>query len=805
MAEETLRRNLDRAFDPGSDFPHPLLLSRAMALLAAEAQAGRRGQERRLPAFMTAFSPRAMQLVAAFLMVALAVAAAAAFVAINHYIQSHRNAASGTCGQGFHMVSDKVGWQGASTHTTDGGATWTNSTLPTIPNQTKGGYGECTFDGSHAWMTVATGSPLSASQIQVLITRDGGTTWLKGGSVPATGFNTRAAIEFINPEEGWLLVDSGARTLYSTSNGGLTWTHLAGGGVLDQLAPSCSETGMTFVSADRGWMTWGCSQGYGPGTPQGGGPVVAFTDDGGRTWAAASLPSFPTGTDYSCDAKAPLFTDQNGVMPVSCGGTGHGGWNGVYRTADLGGSWTLGQVPFNWFQLSQISFANASTGFAFSHSTSNQSDLYKTTNSGRDWTSVKKDVFAGQAVDNMQFISVTSGFAFTSTSQGSPWLTTDGGVTWSLPGHRTLPGNVGCPAPPESRAGGAPVPVLMADSTTGWAIGARRTTDGGLHWSTPALPSVALRSSGYAEFFLDANHAWVAVTTGSASACSDHIVVFRTGDGGHSWQQAPPITVSVAAPTDSIWAEQSSSSSPTAPIADRAPWLDFVDANDGWLEVQTSSARLGPEKVGPLYHTTDGGLHWTMVSEHLAPNANCSLGYGISFSSPFKGWVPASGCASGSNLEYLITRDGGASWSVKTLEIDCGCQGELPAFVDSRHGFLFGIGVFLLIATSDGGDTWTSHQVPAQEVMWTVDVLDPSHVWAVTGDTTTSAQLKRTNDGGKTWTLVNPSLPSAPSLDNTSYSLNFINAQQGFWATGSALYRTSDGGRTWSVIPTSGT
>src|SRR5438105_11297263 len=31
MAEEILRRNLDRAFGPGPDFPHPSLLSRTMA------------------------------------------------------------------------------------------------------------------------------------------------------------------------------------------------------------------------------------------------------------------------------------------------------------------------------------------------------------------------------------------------------------------------------------------------------------------------------------------------------------------------------------------------------------------------------------------------------------------------------------------------------------------------------------------------------------------------------------------------------------------------------------------------------
>ena len=36
MAEEMLRRNLDRAFDPGPDFPNRLLLSRTMAMLDAD-------------------------------------------------------------------------------------------------------------------------------------------------------------------------------------------------------------------------------------------------------------------------------------------------------------------------------------------------------------------------------------------------------------------------------------------------------------------------------------------------------------------------------------------------------------------------------------------------------------------------------------------------------------------------------------------------------------------------------------------------------------------------------------------------
>src|ERR1700680_348565 len=86
MADETLRLNLDRAFDPGPDFPHPLLLSRTMAILDAEANGIGRGQERRTrPRFSATLPPRSQQLVAAVLVVVLAVAAVAGFFAIKQY------------------------------------------------------------------------------------------------------------------------------------------------------------------------------------------------------------------------------------------------------------------------------------------------------------------------------------------------------------------------------------------------------------------------------------------------------------------------------------------------------------------------------------------------------------------------------------------------------------------------------------------------------------------------------------------------------------------------------------------------
>jgi photosystem II stability/assembly factor-like uncharacterized protein len=821
MAEETLRRNLDSAFDPGPDFPHPLLLSRTMAILDAEAKTSGRGQERLMshPRFSAALPRRNLQLMAAALVVVLAVAAVAAFLAINQY--SHRSvpvrtppvAASGTCFQGFHMVSPTVGWRGAMSRTTDGGTTWRDVAPPSLPNFSKGSGAGCVLDAAHAWTTQATGpSPVSATQLHVLATADGGQTWQQGTPVPASGVNMGVALEFIDPQNGWLLTVTGAdaspaltRTLYATSDGGLHWSRLASGSQsngssLGQIAGGCSVSGMTFVSTDKGWLAWDCSRGNGAFPAQSGGTVVAATSDGGRTWTPLHLPSFPETADWTCGTSPPLLSGNQGVLPVSCGGVGHNSWAGIYRTSDSGDSWTVGQLPF-WVQLSQVDFVDATTGFVFTGV--GTSDLYRTTDSGRDWALVKKSVFSGQTVDEFQFIDATTGFAFTSPAPGVPWKTTDGGLTWSLPApYKTIGGNVSCGLPSNPGAGSAPVPVLMASPTTGWAVGARRTTDGGLHWSTVAPPSVPNRSSSYAEFFLDATHAWVAQPAGSSAACADHITIFGTADGGRTWQQAAPIPVQVPV-TDVIWKGHSTSFSPTtSQPGGEGPWLYFTDSRNGWLLVESGNDFF--ETYG-LYRTTDGGLHWNQVSGDpfsalKAFEPGCEGGgtqTGMSFASATTGWIVRPNCAG--VLALSVTHDGGFTWKVQVLPATC-CGVNPPTFFDATHGMLFVVPDGSLLVTSDGGSTWSTRTLPLWTPQWSIDALDfinPNEGWALV-----SARLYHTGNGGRTWTLVTANLPPPPLNVLQPSSLDFVDASNGFWKTGFQLLKTTDGGHSWTVIQT---
>jgi photosystem II stability/assembly factor-like uncharacterized protein len=213
---------------------------------------------------------------------------------------------------------------------------------------------------------------------------------------------------------------------------------------------------------------------------------------------------------------------------------------------------------------------------------------------------------------------------------------------------------------------------------------------------------------------------------------------------------------------------------------------------------------MGSAKVGPLYRTIDGGLHWTLVTQQPAESGVCSAAGGISFSSITTGWMPAPGCSGGAPLTYRVTHDGGATWTDQTPGLDCGCDGTAPVFFDGTHGLLVA-GEYLLV-TSDAGTTWSARALALGSLQpYAIDFIDSSHGWVVASGKSGDYPLSHTTDGGKTWTVVNPQLPPPSANSNGSYRLTFVDAQNGFWATGSELYKTSDGGHTWAAIPVAGT
>jgi pimeloyl-ACP methyl ester carboxylesterase len=106
MSEETLRRNLDEAFDPGPGFPDPLLLSRTLAALeAAERRPSRTALVR--PGLF-GLSPMATRVVAAALIVLILLAAFGALLAVQRLFLPPTPAKWSGCGGVFLCAMVKV-------------------------------------------------------------------------------------------------------------------------------------------------------------------------------------------------------------------------------------------------------------------------------------------------------------------------------------------------------------------------------------------------------------------------------------------------------------------------------------------------------------------------------------------------------------------------------------------------------------------------------------------------------------------------------------------------------------------------
>ena len=344
-----------------------------------------------------------------------------------------------------------------------------------------------------------------------------------------------------------------------------------------------------------------------------------------------------------------------------------------------------------------------------------------------------------------------------------------------------------------------PVPEKMTSPTSGWAQGDLRTDDGGRTWHdvTPSsfrsdVPVFGAYPPGYADFFLDDAHVWLARPYFSSRECFDHVTVFSTTNGGRSWRQAS-IPMTLSGDTHLQMA------------------LDFIDAQHGWMTVIGSAAVHADEF---LYATHDGGQSWQFAGQLPDSAILCPL----QFSSPTTGW--AGGCgdfsSGGTSLQLTVTRDGGLTWSVQPLPNPpggCDCSEPIDlTFVNASTGaFLVDgyTGVFLYM-TTDGGLTWrVDRAFPGSSLQAAkLDFEDAQHLWALVYDPTDSfgkgapIVLYQSSDLGAHWRVVQRNV----ALELPGTSLQFVDPTHGFFVQpdpngqASQVLVTGDGGHSWTLI-----
>jgi photosystem II stability/assembly factor-like uncharacterized protein len=323
-----------------------------------------------------------------------------------------------------------------------------------------------------------------------------------------------------------------------------------------------------------------------------------------------------------------------------------------------------------------------------------------------------------------------------------------------------------------------------------WTL--RWTYDHGSTWSDPlALPAVWWSWDEPSLDFVDAEHGWV--LDAAPGRLAQHFVVFRTTDGGRTWQSA---TVDMGG----VFAAAG------LHFRDRLHGELFATRDAGAAAEPTPSPTIG--RTCQRYSTADGGVTWSGPRE-----APCVVS--VTFMDALFGYADDIAAS-----VLYITTDGGQSWTGGKLPVSQDVMDSGTYLVQRRaDGKLRALAMDppTLLESADGGRTWTFLDTKSQTVgnyllplPRQVVAVSDSHWLAIDQELHANMDvLFSSNDGGLDWGKANQ--PAVEVL-----AMDFVDAKDGWllvpeivWGDmyedyrhvfSNSLWSTTDGGATWNLI-----
>jgi photosystem II stability/assembly factor-like uncharacterized protein len=294
--------------------------------------------------------------------------------------------------------------------------------------------------------------------------------------------------------------------------------------------------------------------------------------------------------------------------------------------------------------------------------------------------------------------------------------------------------------------------VFFINQTTGWAVGDRgviwHTQNGGTTWRQQSS-SVTCRLNSV--FFIDAHRGWAAGGEFHPHSDSSRGIVLRTGDGGNTWTPIPRLLLpqlmrikffdhqrgiaiglaSATQPSGAFVTQDGGHNWQPIPTDHDGGWLtgDFSDPDSG--AVAGAAGRFAQLARRQIIHPSLE-LHSLRAfhAMRLLP--------------PTDGWLVGDGGV------VFTTKDFGHTWqsppgepATATGHFDfqaLACLGP--------HVWIAGVPGTRIFHSSDTGQTWQSVDTKLTAPIRSITFVDAEHGWAV-GDL---GNILATTDGGRTWT-----------------------------------------------------
>jgi len=274
-----------------------------------------------------------------------------------------------------------------------------------------------------------------------------------------------------------------------------------------------------------------------------------------------------------------------------------------------------------------------------------------------------------------------------------------------------------------------------------------------------ALPGAPVNTRHEDVFFVNPSIGWVVNGSGQ---------IWKTTDGGGSWALQFVAGVYLRS-------------------------VGFADSMTGWVGVlQNDTSRV-------LYHTTNGGTTWSLVTNIPSPRPRGICGISVVNDSVLYASGPYYGPA-----RVIKTTDRGVSWMSMNLSayagglVDCRFFSPDSGFVVGGSTFFVDTGYTRVLFTSDGGNTWTTRHAGNRsgELCWKIQFLTQTTGYvSIEKFSAGPTYYLKTTDGGNTWSdqLFFNTLYDVQGIGFGSDSLGWIGGY------GGDTYETTDAGASWHL------